>query len=341
MQFSLKQKLIASASILILALGATYATFFAAVSHARQNVYLYIDHDDTPDSVYTKICTSCQSSGQWRLHFSGTLLAYSKHVHPGRYLITPSMGAMHLMRNLRGGRQEPVKLVIPVVHTTENLAARLATMLEADSSSIAQSMHDEALLHQLDVDSTSLACLFIPDTYEVYWDIAPKALLIRMKKERDNFWTEERKFQAKQAGLTPNEAYTLASIIEQESANEAERPMIAGMYLNRLHSGMKLQADPTVKYALKDFALRRIMHKHLSVDSPYNTYLHEGLPIGPICIPSRSSIQAVLHYKHHNYLYMCAKEDFSGTHNFATTYEEHLQNAKRYAEALNHRGIQE
>lgn len=117
--------------------------------------------------------------------------------------------------------------------------------------------------------------------------------------------------------------------------------MIAGMYLNRLHSGMKLQADPTVKFALKDFALRRIMHKHLAVNSPYNTYMYEGLPIGPICIPSIASINAVLNYAHHDYLYMCAKEDFSGTHNFATTYEEHLQNAKRYAEALNKRGIKE
>ena len=147
------------------------------------------------------------------------------------------------------------------------------------------------------------------------------------------------KAEAKAAGLTPNEVIIMASIVDQETANSEEKPMVAGMYLNRLHQGMKLQADPTVKFALKQFALKRILHEHLSVDSPYNTYRHEGLPPGPIAIPALSSIEAVLHFAHHDYIYMCAKEDFSGTHNFAKTYEEHLANARKYAEALNERGI--
>lgn len=152
-------------------------------------------------------------------------------------------------------------------------------------------------------------------------------------------WTSERKALADKVGLTTNEVYALASIVEQESANEQERPMIAGMYLNRLRQGMKLQADPTVKFALGNFSLRRILHEHLIVDSPYNTYQHEGLPIGPICIPSLNAIESVLHYQPHDYLYMCAKEDFSGTHNFAKTYAEHLINAQKYTDALNKRGI--
>lgn len=189
------------------------------------------------------------------------------------------------------------------------------------------------------VTPETAACLFIPNTYEVYWDITPAKLLQRMKREHDAYWTENRKKLAEKAGLTTNEVYTLASIVEQESANEKERPMIAGMYLNRLRQGMKLQADPTVKFALGNFGLRRILHEHLIVDSPYNTYQHEGLPVGPICIPSQNAIESVLHYAPHDYLYMCAKEDFSGTHNFAKTYAEHLMNARKYTDALNKRGI--
>ena len=198
---------------------------------------------------------------------------------------------------------------------------------------------DKALLGELGADTATAAALFVPNTYEVYWNIAPADLLRRMKKEFDAFWTADRRALAAQMELSPFEVATLASIVEKESANAAERPAIAGMYLNRLRQGMKLQADPTVKFALGNFGLRRILHEHLTVDNPYNTYRYEGLPPGPICIPSPGAIDAVLHYARHSYLYMCAKEDFSGTHNFAVTYEEHLANARRYAEALDRRGI--
>lgn len=334
-----KKKLSVAVSVLLVLVISAYWLLFSAVSRSPKDTYIFIDHDDTPDSVYTKFATATSGGRTTGLRLCGALMGYGSHVHPGRYLVSTSTGALRLMRNLRGGRQTPVSLVIPVVHTIDDLAGKLSHMLEADSATLSQAFRNPAWLAEVKTDTASLPCLFIPNTYEVYWDITPHDLLSRMKKEHDAFWTPERTSQAKLAGLTTNEAYTLASIVEQESANEAERPKIAGMYLNRLHTGMKLQADPTVKFALRDFALRRIMHKHLTVDSPYNTYLHEGLPIGPICIPSLSSINAVLHYSHHDYLYMCAKEDFSGTHNFAVTYEEHMANAKRYAEALNQRGI--
>ncbi len=337
---SLKKKKLGAAAALLLVLAAiAYWLLFAAVSHSPKDTYIYIDHDDTADSVYAKAAVATSNGHTAGLRLCGALTGYGSHVSPGRYLVSPSMGALRLMRNLRGKRQEPVALVIPVAHTLDDLAGKLSHMLEADSATLSRTFRDAAMLKELQTDTANLPCLFIPNTYEVYWNITPHDLLTRMKKEHDAFWTPERISQAKMAGLTTDEAYTLASIVEQESANEAERPMIAGMYLNRLHTGMKLQADPTVKFALHDFALRRIMHKHLTVESPYNTYLHEGLPVGPICIPSLSSINSVLNHSHHDYLYMCAKEDFSGTHNFAVTYEEHLRNAKRYADALNSHGI--
>ena len=334
-----KKKLGIAAGVLLVLVIVAYWLLFSAVSRSSKDTYIYIDNDDTPDSVYTKITSATSGGHTVGLKLCGTLMDYGSHVHTGRYLISPSTGALRLMRNLRGGRQTPVSLVIPVAHTLDDLAGKLSHSLQTDSATLSLAFRNAKLLAEVKADTASLPCLFIPNTYEVYWDITPEALLKRMRKEHDSFWTAERTAQARNAGLSPDEAYTLASIVEQESANEAERPMIAGMYLNRLHAGMKLQADPTVKFALRDFALRRIMHKHLTVESPYNTYQHEGLPLGPICIPSLSSINAVLHFTHHDYMYMCAKEDFSGTHNFAVTYADHMANAKRYADALNRRGI--
>lgn len=316
-----------------------YWLFFASISSSKAPSYIYVDNDDTPDSVYVKLEKTAQPRQLVGLKICATLMGYSSHVHTGRYATGEGVSSFQLLRNLRGGRQAAVELVIPVVHTLNDLAGRLSQQLEVDSTSLSKVLVNNDLLKEVGVDTATVACLFIPNTYEVYWDITPEKLLKRMKKECDSFWTTSRQAQAKEAGVTPNEAYILASIVEQESANEKERPMIAGMYLNRLHQGMKLQADPTVKYALHNFALRRIMHNHLTVDSPYNTYKYEGLPIGPICIPSLNAIEAVLNYTHHNYIYMCAKEDFSGTHNFAATYEEHMANAKRYAAALNQRGV--
>lgn len=233
-----------------------------------------------------------------------------------------------------------VRLTIPTVRTVEDLAGRIGHVIDADSAEIMAVFGDSALIDSLGYDRQTLPALFIPNTYEVWQSESPLKLLLRLKREHDAFWTPQRLHQAEAQQLTPIEVMTLASIVEQETANDEERPMIAGMYLNRLRRDMPLQADPTVKFALQDFGLRRIMHEHLEVDSPYNTYKYPGLPPGPICIPSLASIKAVLSPASHNYIYMCAREDFSGTHNFAETYNEHLRNAHKYARALNEAGIQ-
>ncbi|MCQ2266245.1 MAG: endolytic transglycosylase MltG [Bacteroidaceae bacterium] len=233
-----------------------------------------------------------------------------------------------------------VRLTIPTVRTMEDLAGRISRVIDADSVEIMAVFGDSVLIDSLGFNHQTLPALFIPNTYEVWQSESPLKLLLRLKREHDAYWTAQRLQQAEAQQLTPVEVMTLASIVEQETANDAERPMIAGMYLNRLRRNMPLQADPTVKFALQDFALRRILHEHLEVDSPYNTYKNPGLPPGPICIPSLASIKAVLSPASHNYIYMCAREDFSGTHNFAETYNEHLRNAHKYARALNEAGIQ-
>lgn len=330
--------LITTALLIIAAVA--YWLFFSAFAPNERPVYVCIDADDTPDSVYVKLNEVAAPSQLVGIKICGAVMGYqAERIHPGRYEVTPGINSFSLMRKLRGGQQTPVRLVIPVVHTLNDLAARLATSLAPDSTAFARAFTDSVLLRRFGVTPETVACLFLPNTYEVYWDLTPEELLQRMKREHDAFWTDTRKKQAEKAGLTTNEVYTLASIVEQESANEAERPLIAGMYLNRLHQEMKLQADPTVKFALQDFTLRRILHKHLTVDSPYNTYQHVGLPPGPICIPSLNAIRSVLNFAQHDYLYMCAKEDFSGTHNFAATYDAHLKNAQKYTKALDERQV--
>lgn len=329
----------AIAAVAFLLVGAEAWLFLSPFSDKAEGSYVFVDSDDTRDSVFQKLAPLARSGRMMGVKSAASVLRYGNNIRPGRYEVGGGTSTLQLVRNLRGGRQVPVRVVLPVVHTLGDLAARLATQLEPDSAAFMQAFTDSALLAECGLNAETAPTLFLPNTYEVYWNIEPDGFFYRMKKAHKNFWTAKRKAQAVAQGLTPEEVYTLASIVEQETANEKERPMIAGMYLNRLRQGMKLQADPTVKFALGDFKLRRILHTHLTTPSPYNTYLHEGLPPGPICIPSLNAIESVLSPATHTYIYMCAKEDFSGTHNFATTYEEHLRNAKRYADALNARNI--
>lgn len=335
---SSKKYLIPAIIGLVLVIGLPFYFFFRSVSTSNETHYLYIDNDDTQDSVIAKIKPIAYPTAMAGLQTLLRHAGYADNIKTGRYAIKPGEGAITIFRHLRNGQQESLHLTIPETRTMDRLAAILGKRLMTDSATIASALYSQEVCEKLGYDTCTIPALFIPNTYDIYWNISIDGLLERMQKEHDRFW-KERQARVDILQLTPNEVATLASIIDEETANNSEKPMIAGMYINRLKAGMPLQADPTIKFALKDFALKRIYNKLLKTDSPYNTYVHEGLPPGPIKIASIKGIDAVLNYVEHDYLYMCAKEDFSGTHNFAKTYAEHLQNAAKYTKALNERGI--
>lgn len=326
--------------LLLLLLGGAFGLpMLRTVSSTNEPVLIYLDQDDNFDSLTVKIKATGKVEMNRGMRLAVQLLQYEDRVRPGCYDVGSGQCAFNVIRRLRAGDQFPIRLTIPQTWTKEQLAARLSRQLMADSASLATLFNDPEALKAYETRPEMLVSLFVPDTYEVYWTITPEALLKRMAKEYKAYWTAERKALAEQQGLTPDEVSVLASIVDKETTNVDEMPMVAGMYLNRLRTNMPLQADPTVKFALGNFALRRLYNSHLACDNPYNTYKYTGLPPGPICVPSPQAINAVLHPAQHNYLYMCAKEDFSSAHNFAATYAEHLANARRYQQALNQRNI--
>lgn len=310
-----------------------------SLSKSGQSEYIYIDDNDDIDSVAAKLAPIANEQALLSFKLVSRHAGYSKHIRTGRYAIEPGEGVFSVLRKLKNGHQAPVRLTIPESRTTDRLAGALARKLMMDSLSLSILLKDSTFCAKQGFDTASIVCMFVPDTYEVYWNTSIENLMSRLKKEHDKFWDSSRQAKATAIGLTPNEVCTLASIVDEETSNNSEKPMIARMYLNRLAKGMALQADPTVKFALKEFAIRRIYHNMLNTDSPYNTYRYAGLPPGPIKVASVAGIDAVLNAPNHSYLYMCAKEDFSGTHNFASTYSEHLRNAAKYTKALNERGI--
>jgi len=260
---------------------------------------------------------------------------YDTHVKPGAYKLQKGWSNNQLINILRSGAQTPVKITFNNVRTFEDLAGKLSRQLQCDSITFLLHFKNDSNILKLGYKQETLPVIFIPNTYSVYWTTTPSAFLSRMKLEHDQFWTESRKQKARNAGLSSLEVATLASIVQEESNKNDEKPIIAGVYLNRLRKNWPLQADPTIRFALGDFTIRRILTAQLSVESPYNTYLKTGLPPGPINFPEISSLEAVLNYKVHDFFYFCAKEDFSGYHNFAKTLSEHNRNARKYQEALN------
>lgn len=259
-------------------------------------------------------------------------------IQPGHYLLQEGMNNKELITKLRGGMQDPVNVTFHNIEDIEELAATVGRQIEADSSAIMQLLTDPSLLNQLGFDRQTVKAMFIPNTYEFYWATSAKQFIRRMEKEYNSFWTSSRIQKAKALNFTKIDVSTLASIVHEETPQKAEEPKIAGVYINRLRKRMRLQADPTVKYLLPD-SVERILNKHLKIESPYNTYRNYGLPPGPISIPPKSAIKAVLNYENHNYLYFCAKDDLSGSHVFAKTLKEHLRNARKYQQTLNENNI--
>ena len=264
---------------------------------------------------------------------------YPNNIHPGRYIVKNGMSNNQLINMLRGGLQSPVKVKFNNIRDIDMLAGRIAAQIEADSASIANLLHNQEYIHQLGFIDNTIPALFLPDTYEFYWNTDAEGFVLRMFQEYNKFWNEERKQQAQAKGLTPIQVSTLASIVNKETNKSDEMPRVAGVYLNRLKNNWLLQADPTLIFAWNDYSIRRVLDRHKEIESPYNTYKYIGLPPGPICIPSIAAIKAVLNAEEHHYFYFCAKEDFSGYHNFAKTLSEHNRNAARYQQALNQRGI--
>ena len=274
---------------------------------------------------------------QWAMK----LTEYDERLHQGKlegaYKLVGGMTATQVARKLALHQQDPVRVTFNNARLKEQVAGKMARTLMCDSAAILKAMLDPAFLAEAKVDAANVASIFLPDTYEVYWNIKPEELMQRMLREYNRFWNEKRQQQAQALNLSPREVSILASIAEEETTNRQERGTVARLYWNRLQQGMLLQADPTVKFALGDFALKRILLRHLEVDSPYNTYRYAGLPPGPIRVVEKATIDTILNSRPNNYLYMCAKPDFSGRHNFATSLAEHLRNADAYHQALNAR----
>ncbi|MBO4955974.1 MAG: endolytic transglycosylase MltG [Muribaculaceae bacterium] len=255
----------------------------------------------------------------------------------GSYLITPGESALNIGRRLAKGRQTPVKISWAECRTTGDIAARISKSIEADSAETATAIAN--VLNSHGVAPENHIGVLLPDTYEVYWSRSAERIVEKIYEAYTALWSDENKAKARELKLTPEQVSVLASIAEEETADAEERAVVARLYINRLNINMPLQADPTVRYAIGDYTIRRVTNKHTRYDSPYNTYLHKGLPPGPIRNPSAKTIRAILNSSPNPYLYMCAKEDFSGKHNFASDYPTHLANAARYQAELNRRGI--
>ncbi|MDE6793477.1 MAG: endolytic transglycosylase MltG [Muribaculaceae bacterium] len=257
----------------------------------------------------------------------------------GAYLIPEGTSAVKAEHTLSHGAQEPVTITINGFRLIGNLAGRLERRLDFSAEEFMETVADESLMEEYGLNPEQALSLFIDDSYQVYWSGTPRDLIKKVGAHYKEVWNEERRKKAEDLGLTPADVMTICSIVDEETNKIDEKGTVGRLYINRLQSGMKLQADPTVRYAVGDFTIKRVTGTHLKTESPFNTYLHAGVPPGPIRTTSVATIDAVLNSEPHDYMYMCAKEDFSGYHNFAATYSEHLDNARRYQKALDELGI--
>lgn len=305
----------------------------------KENIVITIEENTSFTQLRQNLFDQKVIHDQVSFSFIAKILKYQGNIKPGKYLIKSNMTNWNAIRMLRAGNQVPVSLTFNNVRTIEDLAGKITKNMMVDSAEFLTLLQDEGISDSYGFDEKTFVGMFIPNSYQVYWTWSSEKIIGKMNQEYKQFWNANRVTKANEIGLDPKEVTTLASIVEAETAKNKERQRVAGVYMNRLKKGMLLQADPTVKFAVGDFTLKRILFRHLEVDSPYNTYLYKGLPPGPINCPSIPSIDAVLNYEKHDYIYFCAKEDFSGYHNFAKTAAGHAKNRRKYINALNSNGV--
>ena len=326
-------------AIVILLLSFTYILF---ASNSNKDATIIITQNSSYEEVIQQLQKNHVLKNESTFRFTCKLLFY-KSVKPGKYVFKKGESNFSMVMKLRKGQHYPVKFTFNNIRTKKQLIEKLSKKeFYFEWNELSNLLNDKNFLKNYQpfgepLTPETVIAIFRPDTYEFYYDITAKEFFEKMYQYYVGFWTKERQEKAKAIGLTPMEVSILASIVEEENQQAGEQSRIAGLYMNRLHKDMLLQSDPTVIFAIGDYSIRRVLNQHTQFNSPYNTYIHKGLPPGPIRIPSTKAIDAVLHYEHHDYLYMCAKEDFSGAHNFSKTYNEHLKNARKYQAALNRR----
>ena len=333
-KFAIAAVLLITAAVIACTHGRKF--YFAKMQKVEleETVYIYITPNDSAASVIEKIEEAAHPASTEGFAILAEHNRFDKRKRSGKYAIKDGDTMSDIYNRIVSRQQTPVRVTIPSTRNIQQAIGIISNQLMIDSAQLAAYTKPVAL-SCFEHNETTVPSLFIPDTYEVYWDISAEDMFAKISRWHRKYWNKERTAKANAIGFTPLEVATLASIVDEETANTAEMPMVAGLYINRIKRGMLLQADPTVKFALKDPARKRILNKDLLVESPYNTYKYPGLPPGPIRIPTKQAIESVLNYRKHDYLYMCAKEDFSGTHNFAKTLSEHNANAMKYQQALN------
>lgn len=331
----MKKKMVLVILLIVLLVGgyAAWQVFGPTVS-APEGKYFYIRTGTAYSDVRQSLIDKKIISNTRFFDLLSKKLNYPSKVKAGRYQIKDGTSLLSLLRMLRSGNQSPVNLVINKLRLKEDLAQKIAANFECDSVSVMKVLNDPKTAELYNVNSNTFMTIVIPNTYSILWNSSPQKIIAKLQSEKEKFWNTERLNKAKAVNLTPEQVYSMASIVEEETNKEEDKGLIASVYMNRINTGMKLQADPTVKFAMKDFGLKRILLKHLSYNSPFNTYTNAGLPPGPICTPSVKTIDAVLNAPQTSYIYFVAKPDFNGYSNFASTYAEHLVFAKAYQDAL-------
>lgn len=334
--------IIALVVIIIVALAATgifyYLRYFGPNVTDKQE-YLYIHTGATFNDVYSDLAKEGIIKDSVSFRDAAISMHYVNNVKPGRYHLHEGMSNRKLINMLKSGTQEPVSIAIKNLRLKEDFAGFMGKKLEPDSASIINLLDSAGYVQKFGFTPENVYTMVLPNTYQFKWNSSPRKIFSKLYSEYEKFWTPERKLKAAEMKLDPIKVTILASIVDAEALHDSEMPIIAGLYLNRIKKGMKLEADPTVIFALHDFSIHRVLRQQLATNSPYNTYMHTGLPPGPIMMPSLNAINAVLDYQHHNYIYMCAKPDFSGYTNFASTMAQHQINARAFQEALNKRNI--